>query len=110
MSWGMSLVGSKKAVIAAVKKETAYGNQSQLDPVKEFLVKELEAFPEVSGAGTSGIEVIASGHHDENYRSLSIALRSVALKLDEPESSSPAPPSSAEASTGSEGASSSSSS
>lgn len=90
MSWGLNVAGSKKDVIEAVRLADAYGDASQIEAVKEFLAKELEAFPDEPGyrAQPMGIKLVANGHHDPSSRSLLISVERVAIGPPAPKASS----------------------
>lgn len=77
MSFGLVFAGKKDAVIRDIQEAKGYGDTSQLESVKKFIISEVEAFP---GTGfTNGVSVKASGHHDQNSRQLTIEIQPLHL-------------------------------
>lgn len=62
-------VGKRDAVIKAVANVKGYGDESQLNAVKDFIKAEVEKLPE-----SATIQAKASGHHDPNYRNVTIEI------------------------------------
>jgi hypothetical protein len=82
MSWGMNFIGTKQGVRKKVEEATGYGDQSQLEAAKAFIISEIDALP----AAVNGVKVEASGHHDAHTtRNVSIKVDPVLLALDEEE-------------------------
>jgi hypothetical protein len=81
MSWSIWVTGTKQGVKRKVREAKAYGDESQLEIAKKFIVEEIDAYPEA----VTGVEVKASGHHDISSRNLSIEVKPVYLALDEGE-------------------------
>lgn len=80
MSWSIYSTGTKKGVLNAVEKATGYGDTSQLEQAKRFLLEEIGKVPEKDEQGNErGVRLLASGHHDEGTRSVSITLESFPL-------------------------------
>lgn len=79
MSWSIHVTGTRAGVKRKVQDATAYGDQSQLDAAKAFIITEIDALPEP----ITGVQVKASGHHDPTSRNLMIELQPVWLALDE---------------------------
>lgn len=81
MSWSIWVAGTKKGAKRKVAEAKAYGDESQLEMAKKFIAEEIDAFPE----SVTGVEVKASGHHDQSTRNLSIEVRPLYLALDDEE-------------------------
>lgn len=81
MSWSIWVTGTKTGVKRKVQEATAYGDESQLNLAKRFIVEEIDAYP----ANVTGVEVRASGHHDQSSRNLAIEVKPVSLALDDEE-------------------------
>lgn len=77
MSWGMYAVGSKAGVRKKIEEATLNG-QEQGELARELILKVIEAVP------TNGVQVEASGHHDQVNASLSVKVVGMVLALDEP--------------------------
>jgi hypothetical protein len=77
MSFGLFFVGKKEAVIRDIQEAKGYGDTSQLDAVKKFAISEIEAFPATGYCNAISVE--ASGHHDQNSRSLTLKIQPIHL-------------------------------
>lgn len=79
MSWEIKCIGTLDKVTSYVKSARAYGNgedsQCQIDPVKEFLLQELERFND--GNQDIIVQVNSQGHRREGSRKLSIFIERV---------------------------------
>lgn len=77
MSWSIYVTGTKAGVKRKVEEATGYGDQSQLEAAKAFILAEIEALPEA----VNGVSVKAGGHHDERSRNLNIDIQSVLIEV-----------------------------
>jgi hypothetical protein len=78
MSFSLVAAGRIDDAVEHVKNTVGYGDTSQLDDVKEFILDELGNWP-TGPSAPKGVFVEASGHHDAQNRQVNISIRSLFL-------------------------------
>lgn len=80
MSFSIQAAGRVADAIEQVKAATGYGDTSQFDAARAFILAELEAWP-VAEHAAAGVLVEGSGHHDATTsRNVTITIRPLHLK------------------------------
>lgn len=82
MSWTISAMGTKAAVIEQIKKQKVTGDsKDQFESVQELILAELEELPK--GKGTNGVNVQAAGSSSSATRQLSISITPIEILFTE---------------------------
>lgn len=82
MTFSMVAAGTLAQVRAQLAASTFYGDTSQADQVRDFLLSEVDQTPQViTGGREAGLWIEANGHHDGNCRYLQINVRQIWLPV-----------------------------
>lgn len=78
----MLAAGTRDQVRAQLAASKFYGDTSQAEKVRDFLLSEVDASPVVvTGGREAGLWIEAHGHHDGNSRYLQITTRQIWLPV-----------------------------